>query len=533
MLWNHPSVRESLYLIALAALCFTLQLGSAPLFDGDEGRAAVASWQMWQTGDFLTLAIDGEAQLHQPPLFAWLQAGSSAWFGLDEPAFRAPSALAASIWMLALYAFCRSRMGVSSARAVAIFMAASLAVSIIGRSATPHALMNLWVTFALLDIYRWCERGSSLLLNRAYVWMALGLLTQGFAALILPLSVVSTYLLASRRHADVRRVLLCVPGWVAVLLLASPWYFLMLRHHGELFVDAFFVEQWGGLLPEGNAPVTSSPIEFLGTLPLVVVPFSALALAALWRAGKSWRNPLNRFALIWLGAVLVVFSLPGAELPHQLLLGSTPLFILMARFRESLKNRWLLLAPLIGFALLAVIWPFLLLQRDIDPSDTFRVEANALAAEVFLSPLYLIGAALFFGLSIALCVARRLSNGEALLAAGFLQAWFVGLCLLPSFAESRQLPVKEAARTAAKLELPVVTWASRSPSFSVYRREITEDRLPEPGEWVFTREGRVPLEGAEIAYRRGGYIMLRPSASWSARQLRRTPYEERRDADSK
>lgn len=515
-MWSNPNLRETLYLVILAALCFTLQLGSAPLFDGDEGRAAVTSWGMWQSGDFLTPRFDGIALLNQPPLFFWLQAASSAVFGLDEPAFRLPSSLAASVWMLALYAFCRTRMGISGARAVAMFMAASLAVSIVGRSATPHALMNLWVTLALLDAYRWSEKPRRVVAVRLYLWMALGALTQGAAAVVVPLAAGAAFFLAGGRTAAARQLLLNWQGWLIFTLVCLPWYALMWNAHGNAFTDSFFVQQWGGLFPEGNTPASSSPMAFLGTLPLVVVPFSVLALVALWRAGQSWQNPLHRFALTWLAVVLVVFSLPGAELPHQLLLGGTPLFILMARFRETVKNRWILLAPLLGFATVAAAYPFVLMMREVDESDVFRQATSAFAVESFTTPLYLSGAALFLALSFALCFVRKLHTGEALLAAGFLQAWFVGLCLLPAIAESRQLPVKEAGRYAAQHDLPVVTWATRSPSFSVYRREVTDHRPPTDGEWVFTRDGRLPQTGGEIAYRRGGYILFRPVAGAGA-----------------
>ncbi|MEM7377872.1 MAG: glycosyltransferase family 39 protein [Pseudomonadota bacterium] len=509
-MWN-PTVRESLYLVVLAALCFTLQLGSAPLFDGDEGRAAVSSWSMWATGDYLAPRAEGQVLMHQPPLFVWIQALSSALFGLDEPAFRLPSSLAASVWMLVLYAFCRTRMGVSSARAVAMFMAASLAVSIVGRSATPHALMNLWVTLALLDAYRWTERARPALVYRVYLWMGLGVLTQGLAAVLIPLVASSAYLMAGRRFREARAFATHPTAWLLLLVLTAPWFVVMGLQHGSAFWHGFFVDQWGGLLPEGTSPTTSSPIEFLSTLPLVVVPFSVLAMVALWRAGQSWQNPLHRFSLMWLGTVLVVFSIPGAELPHQLLLGSSPLFILMARFRETLRNRWLLLAPLVGFAAVAAVWPIVQRYRELDPLDPFRNQTIAYAIDTFSSPFYVVGALLFLALSLALCAARRLHSSEALLAAGFLQAWFVGLCLLPTIADSRQLPVKEAGRLAAERQLEVVTWATRSPSFSVYRGTLTPHRVPRAGEWVFTREGRLPLVGAEIAYRRGGYILMRPA----------------------
>ena len=48
---------------------------------------------------------------------------------------------------------------------------------------------------------------------------------------------------------------------------------------------------------------------------------------------------------IWFTVVFVFFSFSGTKLPHYLVYGITPLFILMARHRDLLTNRWLALLP--------------------------------------------------------------------------------------------------------------------------------------------------------------------------------------------
>jgi 4-amino-4-deoxy-L-arabinose transferase-like glycosyltransferase len=42
--------------------------------------------------------------------------------------------------------------------------------------------------------------------------------------------------------------------------------------------------------------------------------------------------------------VFVFFSFSDTKLPHYLVYGITPLFILMARHRDLLRNRWLAFA---------------------------------------------------------------------------------------------------------------------------------------------------------------------------------------------
>src|SRR6185503_4650826 len=64
----------------LVLLCLAVYLPglfSIPPVDRDESRFAMASWQMYTSGDWVVPRIQERARLNKPPLIYWLQAG--AW----------------------------------------------------------------------------------------------------------------------------------------------------------------------------------------------------------------------------------------------------------------------------------------------------------------------------------------------------------------------------------------------------------------------------------------------------------------------
>ena len=101
---------------------------------------------MLASGNYVTPRMDGEPRYDKPVLIYWLQAASATWLDFDEFALRLPSALAASLWVLAVWGFVRRQQDPTTAWVAALVMALSLAVSVIGRAATADALLNLFLT---------------------------------------------------------------------------------------------------------------------------------------------------------------------------------------------------------------------------------------------------------------------------------------------------------------------------------------------------------------------------------------------------
>jgi 4-amino-4-deoxy-L-arabinose transferase-like glycosyltransferase len=258
---------------------------------------------------------------------------------------------------------------------------------------------------------------------------------------------------------------------------------------------------------------------YLVWAPLIVLPFTGLLLVALARLRSDWDEPLRRLLWLWFGAVFVLFSLSSTQLPHYLLYGATPLFVLMALHRDALRSRSLAFLPplLLLVALLAL--PELLYLAEPYAKRLYEKEIIALGRSL-LDPTYRAGMAMALAAMLALALWRRLPAWQGLVGAGFVQLVAVTGLLLPVYFAATQGPVKEAAAVARQLGEPVVAYRVNLPSFSVYREAATPRRPPQAGDLVFTRVDRVerllaavPGVPSEVVYRRGGVVLIRLGAA--------------------
>jgi 4-amino-4-deoxy-L-arabinose transferase-like glycosyltransferase len=366
-----------LWAAALLLLC-TLGLGRAPLFDVDEGAFSEASREILASGDWGHTTLNGADRFDKPILVYWLQASSAAVFGSHEFALRLPSALCTWAWALALALFAQPRWGTRAALLAGTLLASSLGVLLIGRAATADALLNLLLTLASLDLWRWAElkvntpepspvvhklarslgrapsgeaaivklfvnaAGSPLLaprlLRRAALWIALGLLAKGPVALLVPGAALVLWCLFAKQWRLIGAALRDPWAWAIVIAVAAPWYGYALWRHGQAFIDGFFIKhnlaRYGGAL-EGHG---GGLAYYIVVLPVLLLPWSALLGPMVWRPGRLWGEPLPRFLVLWALFVLVFFSFSGTKLPHYLLYGFSPVVLLAARWLADLDD---------------------------------------------------------------------------------------------------------------------------------------------------------------------------------------------------
>src|SRR4051794_19877732 len=111
-----PDQNEWLSALVVPAVIFSFFLapGRAPLFDVDEGAFSQATLEMFQRGDFLSTYLNGVPRYDKPILVYWLQAASVLAFGPTEFAFRLPSALCATLWCAAVFAFTRKNFSANT-----------------------------------------------------------------------------------------------------------------------------------------------------------------------------------------------------------------------------------------------------------------------------------------------------------------------------------------------------------------------------------------------------------------------------------
>lgn len=525
-----PSLFTSPWLLVLVvALSFFWQLGAVPLYDLDEGAFTEATREMLASGDFVTPHKDGQPRYDKPVLIYWLQAASTSVLGFDEFALRLPSAIAASLWVLALWFFVRRCLDAPTATVAALALTLSLQVSLIAKAAVADAVLNLFIALAFFAVYRYLQApdpGSDRRqLRLAYLWMGLGFLTKGPVAVVFPLLVSALFVLSELPGSTdpLRRWWRAVwhpPGWLIFLAVAAPWYLAIYLDDGAGFFRSFFLQHNLGRFDSAMQGHNGFPGYYLVMLPIILLPFSGWFLTLLRDPRGAWRDPLDRFLWLWFLCVLLVFSFSGTKLPHYLLYGCTPLFVLMARHRARLTSRWLaFLPPVLLFVLLALLPLLLALVVQLADWGLVRLRVHELAlvqeGRLALDAGYWLAVAA--GLAALLALARwwRQPLWSGLVLAGVVQTLVVFGVLVPRLFEVMQGPVKEAGLIAERLDRPTVVYRTSMPSFSVYRDAITPNRPPTSGDLVFLRIDKLdalahdyPGLRSRVVYRRGPVALL-------------------------
>ncbi len=504
------ALRGYAWLLAAAiAMSFFVGLGSVPLFDLDEGAFTEATREMLARGDYISTFLNGVPRYDKPVLIYWLQAVSVLGFGINEFAFRLPSALCGTAWVAFVFLFVRRLRGAPAAFVAAGFTATAAGITVIARAAIADALLNMLIVAALASAYLYFQTRQRHWLHAAFIAIGFGLLAKGPIAILVPAAVTFLYCLSKRDLAAWFRAMLDPVGIVLMLAIAAPWYVAQYLKEGDAFVQGFFMKH---NVQRFSAPMhgfNGSVLFYVPWLFVATLPFTSPLLNVLRRLRSVWADDLQRFCLIWFAFVLVFFSLSGTKLPHYAFYGYTGMFILMALNVDRLRSAYFALLPaLLVFASLAAL-PWVIEHYAPAVRDPYYREALGNVRAYFGPGFYTFSAGAV-GATIALIFARRIPLPAKLMAAGVLQAAALALYILPAAGGVQQQPIKEAALLARERNYDVVMWSVNAPSFIVYSGKLVERRDPVPGDIVLSKVKRLAeLPGYEVLYRKNGIALVK------------------------
>ena len=195
-------------LLALVLALLAFRLGAVPLVGPDEPRYTRVAVEMHRAGEWVRPTLQGEPWLEKTPLFYWLAGGAFAVLGETEAAARVPSVLAALL-LVGATALVGARLYGSAAGLHAGFVAGtSLLPFAYARAASMDMLLAATVTVAIgLLALRLLGIAGRLAIVAAAAAAGLATLAKGPLGLLLPILVVSGYVVATREWRFVRELL--------------------------------------------------------------------------------------------------------------------------------------------------------------------------------------------------------------------------------------------------------------------------------------------------------------------------------------
>ncbi len=495
-------------LLALVYLSFFFNLGSVPLFDLDEGAFSEATREMLVSKNYITTYLGGELRFDKPILIYWLQALSVSIFGLNEFALRLPSALAATAWAAILYLFTKRIYGAKNALLATLFMVSALQISVIAKAAIADALLNLWIAASMFSVWLYIKSDEKKWLYAAFASIGFGMLTKGPVAVMIPVVVTFLYFAFKRDLMRWLRAILDPVGILIFLAVALPWYLLEYMDQGMKFIEGFFFKHNLSRFEDSFEGHSGSIFYYIPVLVVGMMPFSGVLIATFGKIREWIKDDATLFFLLWFGFVFLFFSFSGTKLPHYVIYGYTPLFILMALgFSDIKSSLWIVLPPAILMLLLLFLPEIAnaMLPKIKDPyAQALIKESGALFGWRYKMEIALLLA--------ALAVAWRTIEGNLAksVITGVVSLLLVNGTILPTYGALAQQPIKEAAIFAKKHRLEVVMWGINVPSFMVYSEKIVPRRDPKPGEIVLTKITKLKEVGSyQPIFKKYGIVLVR------------------------
>jgi len=342
---------DSLLLAGFCAFLFLYGLGQFGLIGADEPRYAQVAREMLEGHDWVTPVLGGRPWLEKPPLYYWQAMLVYAIFGVSDWAARLPSALDATLLVLAVYFFLR-RFRPGFELDGALITASSAGIVGYARAASMEMALAAAFTIGMLGWWAWRESHKKIYLAVFYGFMAFGMLAKGPVAPFLAAVVVVLYAIAARELRLVLKML-WLPGIFLFCAIALPWYFAVQMYNPEFF-RVFILEHNLARFSRDLYHHTEPFWYYLPVTALAVAPWTVFMIAALIQAVRLWwarQRPMdasgmdsetqfNIFACCWLLVPIVFFSISQSKLPGYIL-PAVPAgaLLLVGYLRQHLSQR--------------------------------------------------------------------------------------------------------------------------------------------------------------------------------------------------
>jgi 4-amino-4-deoxy-L-arabinose transferase-like glycosyltransferase len=400
------AIRNYALLFFACVLFHVIGTWSLPLIDRDEPRFAEAAREMIERADYVVPYFNNQYRFDKPPLTYWAQVASYRILGENDFAARFPTAIAAALVALAIFAW-GSRIGGNRVGWwAAIIFTLSLQVFAHGKAAVADMWLVLFVAMAhragyeMLSRYRGTSAHQTSNIKHQtfdrwwwifYLALALGFLAKGPIGLI-PLLTVAAVKWQDRQIGLGKHFAL-VRGLVLTFAIISLWAIpALIRTHGEFLrvgIGRHVIGRSFGAM-EGHG--SNSFVMYLLLLPFYFVtvfvsffPWS-IKLPWLFKRLRASRDQVDLYLVAGTVITFAIFTLVKTKLPHYTLPAFPLLSLLLARqlvVSEFWTRRFKGIATTIAtiYVCIALIGPPLI-AATFPSRDLFKQSQNDLRPEM-------------------------------------------------------------------------------------------------------------------------------------------------------
>jgi 4-amino-4-deoxy-L-arabinose transferase-like glycosyltransferase len=478
--------------VAIVAALFC-QLGTAALFEPDEGRNAEKAREILVLSDWVTPHESFHAVLDKPIFFYWLIAIAYKLFGISEWAARLPSALAALGCIALIYRFAHARWGRWTALWSALILLTSVEFFILSRVVIFDMTLSFFLTLALCAFYE-ATHTEEVIHRRIWciaLYMALGAatLTKGLVGFVVPGMIMLFYLLLRQQWAALRRMNL-IPGALSFVAIVLPWYVMAEgRNPGYLYYylwDEHFGRFATGEFNRGEPWYYFIIVCLVGFLPWTVL----LPLAAKITWKTAWTKKLDDttlYVILWAVLPFLFFSVSRSKLPHYILPIFPPLAMLMAaalvrQYQESSARLQFALSFTWWIQLLAAMY---LLSGWVSPSVLPQQIRSAVGAMPYFVWIY---TALTAVMLVYMAKQKTAAQPRSQHRLYVVQAFGVGFFLALVVKMMVLISPERSAKAMAEVTRPKLTATAQVVQFDTYLAGLSFYLQSERPLWLVTRD---------------------------------------------
>lgn len=361
-------------LFALVLFILFYHLGTAALFEPDEGRNSEKAREILLLNDWVTPHENFFPVLDKPIFFYWLIALAFKVFGVSEWSARLPSVLAALGCLALVYRFAHARWGKWEALWSALILITSAEFFILSRVVIFDMPLTFLTTAALYAFYEAAQAADDrrrkaycLLLYGA---LGAGTLIKGLIGVVIPGMVIFFYLLLTKRWSVLKRIYL-IPGALLYLAIVAPWY-IQVDARNPGFLRYFIWDEHFARFTTSSFNRTERWYFFIMVAVVGFLPWSLFLPLVIKDHWKRTLDDKTLFLLLWAILPFLFFSASKSKLPHYILPIFPALSILTAttvvgmfkkpeyNFRLPLSLPWIAQSLSIFYLMLGLISPAIL-----------------------------------------------------------------------------------------------------------------------------------------------------------------------------